>query len=45
MNFPGFFDDVPHIAVHDPLAQFLGASEDGVIEYSYTDVVKLAGHS
>jgi formylmethanofuran dehydrogenase subunit E len=28
-----------------PLARFLGAAADGVIEYQYADVVKLAGHS
>jgi len=45
MHFPKFFDAVPRITVRDPLAGFLGTAEDGVIEYSYTDMVKLAGHS
>ena len=31
--------------MRDPLARFLGAAEDGVIEYTYADTVKLAGHS
>ncbi len=31
--------------VHDPLAEFLGAADDGLIEYAYVDAVKLAGHS
>ena len=31
--------------VHDPLAEFLGATENGRIEYRYVDAVKLAGHS
>jgi hypothetical protein len=31
--------------VHDPLAEFLGASADGRIEYHYVDAVKLAGYS
>lgn len=31
--------------MHDPLAAFLGAFEEGVVEYGYVDVVKLAGHS
>ena len=44
-RFPDFFADAPRITVRDPLARFLGAAEDGVIEYSYADVVKLAGHS
>ena len=45
MRFPEFFDAAPRITVRDPLARFLGAAEDGVIEYTYADVVKLAGHS
>ncbi|HUH58615.1 MAG TPA: hypothetical protein VL001_00915 [Candidimonas sp.] len=45
MSFPSFFDTAQRITMQDPLAQFLGAAQDGLIEYSYTDVVKLAGHS
>ena len=45
MSHPAFFDALPPLAVHDPLAGFLGASDDGRIEYRYLDVVKLAGHS
>ncbi|ENO87032.1 hypothetical protein [Thauera linaloolentis] len=45
MNFPEFFHRVPRIRVHDPLADFLGAAEGGVLEYGYEDAVKLAGHS
>lgn len=45
MDHPDFFDAVPAIAVHDPLAACLGASISGRIEYRYHDVVKLAGHS
>jgi hypothetical protein len=45
MAFPSFFAAVPPIAVHDRLAEFLGAAERGVIEYRYADAVKLAGHS
>jgi hypothetical protein len=44
-HFPDFFAAAPRITVHDPLAEFLGAADDGLIEYSYADVVKLAGHS
>lgn len=43
--FPDFFADAPRITMRDPLADFLGAAAGGVIEYSYADVVKLAGHS
>lgn len=45
MHAPAFFDAVPPIAMYDPLAETLGAASDGVIEYSYLDAVKLAGHS
>lgn len=45
MPFPEFFDAAPRFTVRDPLADFLGAADDGVIEYGYADVVKLAGHS
>jgi len=44
-NYPHFFDNVPPIILRDPLAQFLGANEDGLFSYSYYDVVKFAGHS
>lgn len=44
-NIPAFYREVPKIVLHDPLAEFLGAAEQGVIEYSYLDAVKLAGHS
>jgi hypothetical protein len=43
--FPDFFDAAPRIAVRDPLARFLGACDDGVLEYRYPDAVRLAGHS
>lgn len=45
MTLPKFFDDAPTLTMRDPLAAFLGAAEDGVIEYRYADVVRLAGHS
>ncbi len=45
MAFPAFFDDAPSIRLHDGLAKLLGASDDGIIEYRYTDAVRLAGHS
>jgi hypothetical protein len=44
-GFPAFFAEAPAIRVRDPLANFLGAAEGGVIEYGYADAVKLAGHS
>ena len=45
MNYPAFFDDVEPIDTFDPLADILGAVEDGRITYDYIDMVKLAGHS
>lgn len=45
MNHPAFFDQAPAITVHDGLAEFLGACDDGLITYRYIDAVRLAGHS
>jgi hypothetical protein len=45
MGHPAFFDKAPRIVVRDPLAGFLGAAEDGLLEYRYLDAVRLAGHS
>lgn len=45
MNYPDFFDAVPGISLYDPLAEFLGATEDGILQYGYFDAVRLAGHS
>jgi hypothetical protein len=45
MTAPAFFAQLPTITLHDPLAEFLGASSDGLVEYRYLDAVKLAGHS
>ncbi|MGB7400088.1 FmdE family protein [Castellaniella sp.] len=45
MAFPAFFHEAPRIVLYDPLAQMLGASDDGQIEYGYEDAVRLAGHS
>ena len=44
-GFPSFFADAPTLTVRDPLAEFLGAAQQGIIEYRYADVVRLAGHS
>ncbi len=45
MTYPAFFDQAPHITLRDPLSDFLGAAEGGVMEYTYVDAVHLAGHS
>ena len=45
MKYRAFFDEIETIIVEDELAKFLGVNEDGVIEFSYADIVKTAGHS
>lgn len=45
MTIPDFFNDIAPIMMYDQLSEVLGASKDGLIEYMYGDVVKLAGHS
>jgi len=45
MEFPTFFDQAPQLQTYDALSQFLGATPDGLITYTYADAVKLAGHS
>jgi len=45
MNYPAFYDKVEPIVTYDPLAETLGAIEEGKITYRYLDMVKLAGHS
>jgi hypothetical protein len=45
MRFPDFYKLAPVIPTRDPFAEMLGAARDGVLEYSYVDAVRLAGHS
>lgn len=45
MKTPDFFTLIPPIRMTDPLAEVLGAAENGILEYHYEEVVKLAGHS
>ncbi len=45
MNYPDFFNQIETIKLKDDLSDFLGATEDGIIEFSYIDIVKSAGHS
>jgi formylmethanofuran dehydrogenase subunit E len=45
MRYPSFYDRVEPIRLYDPLSDFLGAFEDGRVEITYLDCVKLAGHS
>lgn len=45
MAYPDFYTQVPPIKLYDPLSEFLGAFEEGELEISYLECVKLAGHS
>jgi len=45
MKYPDFFNQTPTITLKDDLSDFLGTFEDGIIEFSYLDIVKSAGHS
>jgi formylmethanofuran dehydrogenase subunit E len=45
MKLPDFCGAVAPLRLQDPLAAFLGAAEEGIVEYGYADAVKLAGHS
>jgi len=44
-KYPEFFNNVETITLQDDLSNFLGTFENGIIEFSYLDVVKSAGHS
>lgn len=45
MKLPDYFARIPAITLYDPLAEALGAAEAGLIDYSFADAVKLAGHA
>jgi hypothetical protein len=45
MKYPKFFDEIEHIVLKDELSAFLGATEGGIIDISYLEIVKMAGHS
>jgi len=45
MNYPDFFNTIETIKLQDPLSNLLGTFENGMIEFTYLDVVKNAGHS
>jgi len=45
MVYPKFYDEVEKIKITDELSDTLGAFENGMIEFSYLDIVKSAGHS
>ncbi|MDC0933800.1 FmdE family protein [Arcobacteraceae bacterium] len=45
MNYPEFFNTIETIKLQDPLSNLLGTFENGLVEFSYLDIVKSAGHS
>ena len=45
MKYLKWFDEIEGIKVYDDLTQFLGVNDDGIVDISYTDIVKSAGHS
>jgi len=45
MTYPNFFNNTPTITMKDPLSNFLGTFEEGIVQFSYLDIVKAAGHS
>jgi hypothetical protein len=45
VNYPAFFDEIDPIILKDDLAKFVGVNDDGIIEITYLDIVKMAGHS
>ena len=45
MNYPDFFNHIETIQLQDNLSNFLGTFEKGIVEFSYLDIVKSAGHS
>ena len=38
-HFPEFFEQAPTLTVQDALAEFLGAAEEGIMQYRYADAV------
>ncbi|MBL8277813.1 MAG: hypothetical protein JNL93_14015 [Pelomonas sp.] len=45
MKLPSYFDKVPRLRMQDPLARVLGCAEDGILDYGFSDAVRLTGHS
>jgi len=45
MNYPSFFNEIETIKLQDKLSNFLGTFENGLVKFTYLDIVKSAGHS
>lgn len=44
MTYPDYYHEIEHIVLKDHLSQFLGSTGEGIIDFSYLDIVKTAGH-
>lgn len=44
MKFLKYYEQIENIKMYDPLSRTLGSLEDGIIEFSFLDLVKCAGH-
>lgn len=45
MKYPLFFEAIEEIRLYDALSEALGTFENGIVSFTYLDVVKNAGHS
>lgn len=45
MNYPKYFDDVKPIIQYDPLSELLGTTTDGITQFNFIDLAKIAGHT
>jgi hypothetical protein len=45
MAYPEFYSHVPRLLLRDPMAEFLGALDEGLVKFGYVEAVKVAGHS
>jgi len=45
MTYPDFYNDVNEITLYDPLSDFLGSFDEGIVRFKYLMIVKAAGHS
>ncbi|WP_211342255.1 FmdE family protein [Litorilituus sediminis] len=45
MKYPDYYTQIEPIILKDDLANFLGAFDQGLIEFTFVDIVKSAGHA
>ncbi len=45
MGYPAFYDKVETITLFDPLSKVLGSYDEGLVTFTYKEIVKIAGHS